>query len=145
MKRAGRVHWLILTSLISAVAVIGILFSGKESPEQACHRWLLALAKHDIPTLVENTYMEGASKEEMTAAWTRTLNVSGPYYRFTWQMKKSSQPEPTRASVDVNWYKHADSPSTYAENYGIPMEKVDGKWKVDVRSITRDMFPGLPR
>ncbi|MBL8048788.1 MAG: hypothetical protein JNJ45_08905 [Chthonomonas sp.] len=145
MKRAGRIHWLTITSTIATLAVVGILFMGKETPEQACQRFLVALAKQDVPALTDLTYMEDAKPEEISAAWKKTVTVSAPYFRFAWKFKRSSQPEPNRASVDLSWVKNADSPSAYEENYGIPMEKVDGRWKVDVRAITADFYPGLPR
>ena len=39
----------------------------------------------------------------------------------------------------------ADHPGAYEELYELPMVKVGDDWKVDVRGISREFYPGLPR
>lgn len=145
MKTRGRVHWMIVTAIVCALAVGVVLVTGKQGPEVNCQAWLVALAKHDAKTLSSLSYMEAQDEKTTEEEWNRTFRDAAPFFCFTWRFRGVTQATPTRASVDLEWVKAADTPGSYPENYGIPLEKVDGIWKVDVRSIDRSMFPGLPR
>ena len=102
-----------------------------------------ALAAGDVDPLNEITYMPGADKKEIREKWVYATEVAGKYYYFKWRIKGDQQSDDRTASVRVEVEKNQQG---YGDDYGLDIRKdEDGAWKVDVRSISREMYPGLPR
>lgn len=146
MRQSGKVNFLVVA--VAAIAVIGgtlAVVMGGDSPTTVTNKFMVALATGDVDTLTEVSYMPDSSEEETRAAWDRTVNVVAPYYRFRWKTLSQSRADEKTASVDLWVWRDAMSPSTYEEKFGIPLVKEGRTWKVDVRGVPREMFPGLPR
>lgn len=145
MKRSGRVNWIVV-SLVAIVVVLGALFvfSG-EAATSAAARFMTALSRGDAKTLAQMSYFNPPREEgDVQRAWERTLNI-GRHYRFVWMIKASKSPAPGRSSVTMEVTRDADKGTAYAENFSLDLIQVDGKWKVDIRSISRALYPALPR
>lgn len=145
MKSSGRVHWLTLICIVGAVVVLFLLTLGSETPEQVVNKFFKGLATGDSKLLSEVTFLDGATPQQTETAWKKTVTETVPYFRFIWRVTATSTVAPDKASVDIMITKKAGDPASYEEKYGIPLEKRDGKWKVLVRDLDREMFPGLPR
>lgn len=145
MNRSGKVHWMTLAGVAGVVAVLVIFFIGSESPSMAASRFMSALAKGDVSTLVDCSYYPEISKEELTKKWEYTTKVVGPYYMFRWKIANEKITGEKDAAVQLKVERAIDTGSSYEENYGLALVKSNNKWLVDVRSIPRPMFPGLPR
>ncbi len=146
--KAGRVSLVTLLVLFAIIGgiVIGAIFAlSGESASSAATRFLSALATGNVKTLSEMTYLAGRSPENIEEQWTYATKVVAPYYRFQWKITNEVMVDQQNASVSVAMLRNATDPSSYEEKFGLPMMKVDGKWKVDVRGINRTMYPGLPR
>lgn len=136
--------------MLVAVIVLGgfigaVLFMGRESMSSTCGRFLSALSSGDIDTLVATSYAGTKTPEEMRKEWEFTINEAAPYYRFIYKIENSREQGSTGGSVAIRFWKNATSSGSYDEQFDIPMVKTDGGWKVDVRGISREMFPALPR
>jgi len=144
MKKSGRAYLPVIVGVVFVVAAAVFFFFGAESPAAAANEFMAALAKADVKKLAQVGLLEGVDAQKAEAIWRQTLDRS-EYFRFQWRVKNTTQPTDDTASVVMDYIKNADSPSAYPENYSLPMMKIDGKWKVDVRRIPRDMYPDLPR
>lgn len=143
MRRAGRVSPLFLGVVLAAVALAILLLYGQEGPAAAGSRFMDALARGDVKTLAETSYVPGKSPEELRKAWEFTT-AAGKHYLFHWEITSSSQVNDHDATVRLAVQRNF-GPGSYDENYGLPLHKVDGKWKVDASGISREMYPALPR
>jgi hypothetical protein len=144
MRRAGRVSPLFLAVLLGVAVVLGILFFGQEGPAAAATRFMNALARGDAKALADNSVVSGKSKSELLADWQFATQYPGKHYLFHWQITSARVVDDKTADVKVQVERNY-SPSSYEENYGIPLTKVDGKWIVDAGGISREMYPGIPR
>lgn len=145
MKVAGRVHWITLLGLVGAVAIIALFLFSKESPEAAANRFLVALAKGDVKTLTDLSYYPDGDKQKLVDQWNFAVNTAGKHYLFRWKTKFGKETDSRFAIVAVGFHRDLTSPTSYEENYQIPMVQDGGRWKVDVRSLSRTMYPALPR
>ncbi|MBS1723778.1 MAG: hypothetical protein JSS66_12600 [Armatimonadetes bacterium] len=145
MRRAGRGNWILISLICLVLAIIGIVALAGESPSNVGNRFMRALARADVDTLVDLSYFNPPlSKDEIRKEWTKTLDIS-KYYRFVYQIKGNVRPTPDRATVSMMVMRNVERGMAYEENFSLDMVQVDGKWKVDVRSISREMYPALPR
>lgn len=144
MHRAGRVN-LILIGLAVVVVFVGILaFAGRSGPTPSANAFLTALVKGDVDKLTDLSYYQG-DRGKLKEQWDFAVHQAGKYYAFTWRVKDEKQSNDTNAAVQIDIVRNVRSGSSYPENSEIPMVKVDGAWKVDVRSLDRDIYPALPR
>jgi hypothetical protein len=141
MKRAGKVHFLVVAGIVGIVVVVALLLSGQKSPMTAADEFMRALAKGDVDTLVAMSYTS-QPKDELREDWDFAVNKAGKYYQFMYKLKYMKQNDPNNAVVAMDLEKRSVG---YAENFQLSMVKDAGEWKVDVRSISRNMFPALPR
>lgn len=145
MRRAGKAD--AITIAITFLGIAGALALGilmlfsKESPQTACNRFLDALASGNVDTLVETSYYEG-SKEDLRASWKYATDV-GQHYLFHWETVSVKEHDENSAAV-LSQIERNFGPSSYPEKIDIPMVKVDGRWKVDVRGLFRGLYPALP-
>ncbi len=144
MKRAGRANWIAILGLIGAVILVAMLFLGSESPSAAANKFMSALARRDVNTLTRYTYLGEAGKDEIQKKWEASTEIAR-YYRFSWQILGELQADEKTASVRMNVWRNVDSPSPYEDRYDLALIKVSGRWLVDVRGISREMYPALPR
>lgn len=145
MKRAGRVNWMVMVATAGAIAILAIAFLSGESATSVAGRFMEALGKGDVNALTELSYMDGNTPDQIKKKWEYTTTVPGKYYRFKWQLLNESTPAPDEAIVRLWVWRDFNTGGSYEENYQITLVKKDGKWKVDVLSLNRTMYPGLPR
>lgn len=145
MRRRGRANWLVVLGLIGVVVIVVLFLIGGRSATSVAAEFMSALGKHDVAKLTELSYMDGDTPEQVRKKWEYTTQVAAPYYRFKWQFLGESSAAPDTSAVRLWVWRDAQSPASYEEKFEIPMVKVDGKWKVDVRGLNRLMYPGLPR
>jgi hypothetical protein len=144
MKRSGRASIVVIITVALVAAVLGLFLFAGESPSGVAGKFLTALAKGDSKTLAELSYMEGLTTEQVEQRWKETHEVS-KHWVFSYQIKDTKEQNATNTTVVLDWIKNAVNPSAYAEKFELPMVKRDGKWKVDVRGLSREMYPSLPR
>lgn len=145
VRNAGRISPLALFGVV-AVALIGAgFFFVQQSVATVGSQFMDALARGDVNKLTEMSYMADLPKEEIRKRWDFTVNKAAPYYRFTWAITDSGETAGNAGYVRLNVTRNAGTPGGYDEPFELPLLKIDGQWKVDVRAISRDMYPGLPR
>lgn len=144
MRRAGRVSPLILLAMFGVIVVALLLFFGKEGPAVAATRFMDALARGDVDTLTKTSFANGKTQEELRKDWEFATSTVGKHYRFAWSIVSSNVVNDETANVRVSVERNF-GPGSYPENYGLPMRKEEGVWKVDASGISREMYPGLPR
>lgn len=143
MVRAGRAHWITIAGIAGAVALAIVLYFGGDSPTSVANRFLVALAKGDVETLVELSYYEG-DESLLRKQWEYATRVAAPYYRFTWDIVTVKQPTEDSAAVRTS-FERSYGPGSFPERFDIPLRRVNGKWMVDVRLLSRGLYPALPR
>ncbi len=144
MKVRGRASLLLILCVAAALLVVGVLLFSKEGVTTSATRFMSALAQGDVKTLSDNSFMDGVSKEDLTKRWEKTVKV-GEHYMFRWHILSEAQSDDNNASVRVAVMRNANSESSYDENFGLALVKKDGKWLIDVKQLSRQMYPGLPR
>jgi len=145
MKQSGRISLLALGSLFCVIVVSALLLFSRESPSAAGDRFMAALINHDVDGLTKMSMMKGASEDDIRKQWDFSVNTAEKYYRFAYRIAGAAQSSDTTASVKVFVAKDADHPGAYEELMEVPLVKVNDEWKVDVRALSRDFFPCLPR
>jgi hypothetical protein len=144
MKQAGRAHWLILAGVASVIAVVVLFLFAKDSTTDTAGAFLRALGKGDVDTLVDLSFYDQASKEELREKWDFAVNRAGPHYIFAWKLVGSVQSDEETAAVSVMFVRDYDK-GGYEQKLQIPLVKREGRWLVDVRAIDRSVYPALPR
>lgn len=145
MRQSGRGNWIVISLVVVAAVIFSVfLFSG-ESPSVASERFMEALAKGDAEALTDMSYFSPERpRDKVLSDWKKTLEIS-KYYRFAWITKSSSSPAPGRASVKMEFTRDADKGSAYSEGFSLDLVQKNGKWLVDVKSLSRELYPALPR
>lgn len=144
MKRSGRVSLVLIVALAVAAAVVALFLMAGDSPSGVAGRFLTALAKGDTKTLTELSYMEGLSDDQIAAKWKAT-NESSKYWAFGYSIKDVKDQDANNSTVTLRWVKDAIGTAPEEIKAELPMVKKDGKWKVDVRGMSRQMYPFLPQ
>jgi hypothetical protein len=144
MKRSGRASLVVVVTLALVAAVVVLFLFAGESPTGVAGKFLVALAKGNTKELAELSYMEGLTEAQIEQKWKQT-HAAAKFWPFAFQLKEANMLDDSNATVRLDWVKNTSSPSAFGEKYELPMVKRDGKWKVDVRGISRDMYPALPR
>lgn len=145
MKQSGRAS-LIMLATAAMVILLGMIFLfGKESLTSVGTRFMSALARGDVDTLTKMSLVGDETPEQMHKEWDFAVNTAGKHYRFFWRITSELQADERSGSVRMQITRNADTPGGYEEAFQLPLEKVNGEWKVDVRGISREMYPGLPR
>jgi hypothetical protein len=144
MKQSGRTHPLILVAALGVVVVLVLLMFSGESLTAVGAQFLSALAKGDAKTLTDLSYLDNKSKDEVQKEWEASVSAA-KHYRFQWKIVAANQADERTASIKIQVTRNSDSPGAYEENYGLPLVKVDGHWKVIYTNLGREMSPFLPR
>jgi hypothetical protein len=145
MKRAARVNWILLFAVVAALFFVSLFFFASEPPTGVANRFMVALAKGDVDTLTRMTYAPGRDEKGIRDQWDWAVNKAGPHYRFRWQVLGATQADQDTANVRLFVERNLAHGGSYEERFEIPLVRHENEWKVDVRSISREMFPGLPR
>lgn len=144
--RRGRVSLVALFGVVALALFAFVLIFSRESLSSVGSRFMSALAAHDVDTLTKMTYLgDDAKPEDIRKKWDYAVNTVGKYYRFRWIPVAATQASENSAAIRIQVLRNSDSSGTYEENFQLPLVKVGSEWKVDVRGINREMFPGLPR
>ena len=143
MKRSGRVSLVLILAIAAVVAALALFLLAGESPRGVAGQFLTALAKGDAKTLAELSYMEGQTPEQIESKWKDTYAYS-KYWIFAYMIKDVRDLDKDNSTVTLGWVKNATKESSYEEKFELPMVRKDGKWKVDVRAMSREMYPYLP-
>ncbi len=145
MRTSGRVNWILILIGALLLTVVGIVATSGESPSVVATKFMVALGKGDTETLTNLSYFNPKiSKDEVKKKWERTVLI-GKHYRYLWKVNSDVRPTPDRATVRMTLMRNLDSGSAYDENFSLDLLRENGQWLVDVRSISRDMYPALPR
>lgn len=130
-----------------AVVVLGglaIYVLQQQTPEEAAEEFLQALAKKDIDKLLQVSYLENPSLP-LREQWDFCLNQAAKNYIFIWNYTGSQRIDEEHASVKVEFMVFHGLEPSYEEPIEIPLVMRDGKWKVDLNSLSRKFFPALPK
>lgn len=139
-KRSARFSPTLIFGIVAAFAVLAILFSrGTAPPDVAANRFFYALASRDVDGLMEFGYYQDADEDFVRRQWEYAVNIAGHHYIFSWEMKGTVSEDEDSAIVRIDFLRQ------WAEPGDVTLVKVDGKWKVDVFSISRDLYPALPK
>ena len=133
--------------ILGLASIIGLglaFFFVKSTPSETAARFMDALVRSDRETLVELSHIPDATPEQLDAKWKKTLEIA-KNYAFQWQMTSQSQNSDTSAVAFLVVMPDMNNPQSFEQKIQLPMVLIDGKWKVDVRRIPRDVFPALPR
>jgi hypothetical protein len=144
MNRSGRVSLPLIILVVVAVAAVAIFLLAGESPSGVASKFLIALARKDAKEVAALSYMGPIDEAEKVKRWQKTLEAT-KYWRFNYAITDTSQQDANNATVRMKWIKAADQGGAFEEKYELPMVKKDGNWKVDVRAISREMYPSLPQ
>ena len=146
MKRAGKAHPIVIVGVLSILAYIALVFgAGGGTSTEAAVQFMGALGQGDVDTLTRLTYAPGKPEEKVRTEWEYTVDTVGPHYRFMFQLLTTKQATETFHTVAIHVFRDADNPSTYGEKFELPLIKSDKGWQVDIASVNRQMYPGLPR
>jgi hypothetical protein len=144
MRRSGRVHWVTVAGSVGFAVILALFLIPTNSPNVAANRFMSALAEGNVDKLMSLSYYKG-DEARMRAQWEFAVKECAPYYRFKWRNVGLKEADDKIAGVRMMVQRNLGSGSDYEERYDIPLLKVDGEWLVDVRSISRAMYPGIPR
>lgn len=145
MKQAGKVHWIVVIGIAGVLAIVVLMFFSREAPESVASKFMSALAMGDSERLTELSYFPNQSKEELKKQWDFSTKVAGKNYLFVWKIKYAKQADDKTASVALDFTRNAASSMSYPENFQLPLVNDNGRWLVDVRSLSREMYPAMPR
>jgi hypothetical protein len=145
MRRAGRVNIVLVGALVAIIMIGGVILMGRQSVTTVAAKFMTALAKHDVDTLTEMTYLNGRDKAEVRKKWDFAVNDAGKHYLFMWRIASSKEADPNTASVTLQMVRNIRGSGSYEEKYDLPLVKENGEWKVDVSAISREVFPALPQ
>lgn len=143
MKVLKRTSFVAIAGGIGAVIVIVLFMISGQTAQGQTAKFFEALAQSDAKGLAATSFVEGRTQEEIEKEWEEVLERS-KYYRFAWFVKSSVQHSPDKATVRLgvttNYY-----PGAYDENYQVDVVKINGEWRVHLPTISREMYPFLPR
>jgi hypothetical protein len=145
VKQSGRIALLLLLPLAVVVIWLFVVLTAPPNPGDKATEFMQALAKGDVDRLTEMSYMPGLERDEIRKRWEYTTQVVGPHYGFIFRLQNHRMTAENEAAVRFEVYRDIYAGTTYAEPFEIPMIRVNDEWLVDVRSINRDFYPGLPR
>lgn len=146
MKRAGRVSPLVILGVLGLIGMLGIVVftRGGTTPAQRVYEFFAALDRGDVDTLVKTSVFGDATPEEMRAKWAKTVERTENYI-FIMQIKETNFATAEEATVAVEMFQNAGNPNVGSKRFQIPLVKTGGEWKVDAKSLTRSVYPALPR
>jgi hypothetical protein len=134
---------LVLGALGLAAIVVVMLMIG-QSPEEAARDFMTALAKGDTKKLTQMSYLPDP-EQPLEQQWKDTIESKARNYVFAWRLEGSEKMSDDQAVVRVLIVEYRGPDLHENDVANLPLTKRDGEWKVDLRSLSRTFFPGLPR
>ena len=148
-RQSGKISLLGLGGIAIFAMIVASLILAKEGPAAVGGQFMDALARHDVDKLTELTNIQATDpktaeieRKRIHDQWDFSVNVAGQHYPFVWRVTSSNNSTETTATVTMMITRL--SADGYEEKYELPLEKVNGKWLVNVGSVSRAMFPALP-
>lgn len=142
--RAGiKLNLIVVFGVLGLAAIAILLVLSQNSPDVAGEQFMKALAKKDVNKLVELSYMENPSAP-LKDQWADTVNNKARTYVFLW-VWESSRRQGDEAVLLVHLIEFKGPVQSDSETFELPLVRKEGKWKVDLRSLSRKFFPALPR
>ena len=140
-----------VVGLLVAVALMIFTFRG-DTPEAAAEAFMRALADKDVDALVELSYLE-EPVAPLDEQWDFCVNHAAKNFVFMWEWIGSLRwLGEDRAAVKVLLMEFRVAfpnpvlgTQPVSDGVEIPLVLHDGTWKVDLGSLTRRLFPALPR
>ncbi|CAN5536981.1 hypothetical protein BH11ARM1_BH11ARM1_10180 [soil metagenome] len=145
MKQSGKASLVMIASIVAVVLVVALFAFSKESIASVGAKFMNALYSGNVKTLTDMTYLGNQSREDMEKQWDFAVNKAAPYYLFEYRIVAARQIDPNTASVTMQVTRDVLRSGAYAEKFELPLVRVDDGWKVDVRALSREMYPALPR
>lgn len=142
---SGKVSVTVVVVLAFIVGLAAMMMVSGDTPTTTGAQFMRALEDGDYKTLAAMSYGGEVSQAELEKQWEYTMTVAAPHYQFSYEIKGETQPSKDSAIVWMMFTKNVGSGGSYAERFDLPMVRTKDGWKVDVFSMNRDMFPGLPR
>ena len=141
---AFRINPIILLGALGLIAIPVIMVMLGQSPQSAANEFMQALAAGDVETLTELSHLPDPSRP-VSDQWKDTFDLYAKNYVFGYEMGSTEKMGPNDAVVKVTVVEFRGPEMHENDTANLPLKKVDGKWKVDLRDLTRTFFPGLPR
>jgi len=145
MRFSGKVSVTLIIVVAFVVGLVVMSLSGGKSPTIAGGKFMRALDAGDAEELTDLSYAPGVPRQELLEQWKYATEVVAPYYVFTYEIKGESKPTKGEAIVWMMVTKNAASGAAYPERFELLLHDTEDGWKVDVFSLSRDLYPGLPR
>lgn len=139
----GRINLIIVFGLFGLLAIAGLLFFAKASPESAAIEFMDALARKDVDRLVQLSFLESSNKP-LKEQWDECVNKYAKHFNFVWEIENSIRNSGDRATVRVEYYKFQGPAAGLEGPFELPLVEKDGKWRVDLSSLSKEFFPALP-
>lgn len=143
MKQAGKTHWMIPAGVLAMAGVVALVMFAGESPQTTAAAFMSALADGDSKQLAELTFVKGKDKTTLESEW-KVATERSKFYAFAWKTGSIVTQAKDQVGVRMKVIR-LDSVSPYEENYQLNVVKVDGKWKVLPNTLSREMYPYMPR
>ena len=146
MRIAGMRLNLMWIGAAIAVALLAIFFfAGHNTPSATAEEFLEDLAHGDSAKLVDVTYVKSGDKAALQKAYEFATQEAGKNYSFLWRIKDEREADANTASVQISVVRNPKRIGSYEENFEIPLIRQNGKWLVDVASISSLLYPALPK
>lgn len=139
----ARIHIVVILGIAGVLISLFFIFFSGSGPQVAAVQFMSALGQGDADTLAKLTYDPDRSEAELNEQWQDSVK-NAQYYRFKWRITGVSRPEDDVAIVVLAVIRNPGA-SGYDEFFEIKLQKVEGKWKVALSSLSRDMYPWLPQ
>ena len=141
---AIRINPIIFIGVLGLVAIPIIMLMLGQSPQSAANEFMQALAKGDVDKLTEMSYLPDPSRP-LRDQWKDTFDLYAKDYIFGYEMGTSEKMGPNDAVIKVTIVEFRGPEMHENDTANLPLKRVDGKWKVALRDLSRTFFPGLPR
>jgi hypothetical protein len=129
---------------LGLIAIIVVMLMIGKSPEQAAREFMTALSKGDVATLTSMSYLPDP-EAPLEEQWRHTFDNIAKNYVFAWQIQGSEKMSEEEAVVRILIIEYRGPELHENDIANLPLTKRDGEWKVNLRSLSRLFFPGLPR
>jgi len=143
MLKQGKAHWLVIAGILAVLMLVVLLFTTAEDPTSKAQKFMTALGDGDAKKLAEYTTSGNHDQKTLETLWAKSVK-DAEFYRFRFKILGTQMANSNQAQVRMHVRQSAD-PTEVEENFQLDLQKVDGKWKVRLEGISRDMYPFLPR
>lgn len=139
-----RFNPIIAIGLLGLIAIGVVMLMTGKSPDEAAREFMTALSKGDVAKLTHMSYLPDPERP-IDEQWRETVEQKAKNYVFAWQLQGSEKISDDEAVVKVMIVEYRGPELHENDVANLPLTKRDGDWKVDIRSLSRTFFPGLPR